>query len=172
MHEVLQIISVQCLSSISRKNWVNFLHADRHGSLSQVDCIIFHGFGQACLNYPSKFAIPSWHQKKEVRNEVKDLTALAGSNATLTIYYTSNVLPPLTLFPSPYGIHTKSFLHLIIFLCNISSFLFQVTVGPCKLACYCWILSIFGLWDCLCKFSICNLQVLYVSIQAFKARSL
>ena len=47
--------------------------------------------------------------KKEVRNEVRGLTALAGSNTTLTIYYTSNVLPPWNLFLSQYGIHTKPF---------------------------------------------------------------
>ena len=31
--------------------------------------------------------------KKEVRNEVRDLTALAGLSTALTIYYTSNVWP-------------------------------------------------------------------------------
>ena len=35
-----------------------------------------------------------------------DLTAQAGSNTTQTICYTSNVLPPLNLFLSQYGIHT------------------------------------------------------------------
>ena len=52
--------------------------------------------------------------------EVKDLTALTGSNTALTIWYISNVLPPLTLFFSQWGIHTKLFLHLIIWLSNIS----------------------------------------------------
>ena len=85
-----------------------------------------------------------WHFKKEVRNEVRDLTALAGSITTLTIYYTYNVLPPLTLIYSQYGIHSKPFLRFINGLCNINSLLFQVTLGPCKLACYacsqlnCW----------------------------------
>ena len=64
-----------------------------------------------------------------------ELTGLAGSNTSLTINYTSNVLPPLTLFFSECGIHTKRFLHLFNHLCSISSLLFQVTLGPCKLAC-------------------------------------
>ena len=62
-----------------------------------------------------------------------DIFALAGSNTILTIYYTSHVLPSLTLFPSQYGIHTKPF-HLINCLSNISSLLFQFTLVPCKLA--------------------------------------
>ena len=48
----------------------------------QVASIIFDGFGQACLNYPGKFAMSLWHLKKEVRNEVRDLTVLAGWNTT------------------------------------------------------------------------------------------
>ena len=32
-----------------------------------------------------KFAISSWHLKKEVTNEVKDVNTLASSNTTLTI---------------------------------------------------------------------------------------
>ena len=72
--------------------------------------ITFDGFGQACPNYPDKFTVSLWHLEKEVRDEVRDLTALAGSNTTLTIYYTSNVLPPLTIFFTQYGIHTKPFL--------------------------------------------------------------
>ena len=38
--------------------------------------------------------------KKEFRNEVRDFTALIGSSIVFTIYYTSHVLPPLTLFLS------------------------------------------------------------------------
>ena len=49
--------------------------------------------------YPDKFAISSPDLKKEVRNEVKDLTALADSDNTLTICYISNVFPSWTLFP-------------------------------------------------------------------------
>ena len=111
---------------------VDILHADKHGSLIQVDSIIFDGLDLACPNYPVEFAISLWHLKKEVINKVRDSTARAVSNTTLTIYYTSNVLPPLTLFLSQYGIHTKPF-RLINGLCNISSLVFEVTVGPCKL---------------------------------------
>ena len=134
MSKVLKIRSIQCLCNISRMNGVlklMFSHADKQESLLQVDSIIFDRFGQACPNYSSKFAISFSHRKNEVRNKVRDLTPLAGSNITLTIYYTSNVLPPLTLFLSQYQIYTKLFLHLINCLCNISLFLFQVTVGPC-----------------------------------------
>ena len=66
-----------------------------------------------------------------------DVTALAGSNTPLTIYYTSNVLLPLTLFHSQYGIHPKTFLHLINCLCNVSSLLLsQAMIGTIKLGCY------------------------------------
>ena len=95
--------------------------------------LIFDGFGQACPNYPGKFAVYLFHFKKEVGNEVRDLAALAGSNTILTIYYKFSDLPPLILFQ--YGIHTKSSLHLINRLRNISLLLlFQVTVAPCKFA--------------------------------------
>ena len=40
---------------------------------------------------------------EKVRNNVKDLTALAGSNTTLTIYYTFNILSQLTFFLCQYG---------------------------------------------------------------------
>ena len=82
---------------------VDVLHVD----LLQVDSIIFDGFGQACPNYPCEFAISLRNRKKEARNEIRDLTALVGSNITLIIYYIFNVHPPLTLFLSQYGIHTK-----------------------------------------------------------------
>ena len=36
---------------------VDFLHADKHESLLQVDSIIFDGFGQAYPKYPGKFAM-------------------------------------------------------------------------------------------------------------------
>ena len=54
------------------------LHADKPESLFQVDSIIFDGFDQACPNCPGNFAISLWHRKKEVRNEVEELTVLAG----------------------------------------------------------------------------------------------
>ena len=97
-----------------------FCMLSKQESLLQVDSIIFDRFGQACPNYSSKFVISFSHLKNEVRNKVRDLTPLAGSNITLTIYYTSNVLPPLTLFLSQYQIYTNLFLHLINCLCNIS----------------------------------------------------
>ena len=113
---------------------VDVSHPDKYESLLQFDSIIFTGFGQACPNYPGKFAIYLLYFKEEVWDEVRDLTALAGSNTTLTIYYTFSDLPPLILFQ--YGIHTKSSLHLINCLLNISLFLlFQVTEAPCKFAC-------------------------------------
>ena len=73
---------------------VDVLHTDKYES------IIFDEFCQATLKYPGKFAISLWHLKKEVRNEVRYLTLVAGSKITLTIYYTSNDLPPLPLFIS------------------------------------------------------------------------
>ena len=36
---------------------VDVLHADKRESYLQVDSIIFDGCGQACPNYPGKFAI-------------------------------------------------------------------------------------------------------------------
>ena len=49
------------------------VHSDKHVSLLQAYSIIF-GFSQACLNYPAKL---QYRCEKEVRNEVRDLTALA-----------------------------------------------------------------------------------------------
>lgn len=72
----------------------------------------------------------------KVRNEIRNLTELAGSITTLTIYWISSVLPPQNLFLSQYGIHFKPFLHLINRWCNISLLVFfQVMIGPCNLAC-------------------------------------
>ena len=60
---------------------------------------------------------------RKVRNEVRDLTALAGSNTTLTIYFTSSVLPLLTLFlPSIWNLY-QAFSSSDC-LCSISSLLF------------------------------------------------
>ena len=70
--------------------------------------------------YPDKFAMSLWYLMKEAKNEVRELTALAGSNTSLSIYYKFNVLPLLNLFLSQYRIHTKPFHHLINFLCNKS----------------------------------------------------
>ena len=62
--------------------------------------------------------------RKKSGMKLWDLTAQAGSNATLIIYYASSVLPPVTLFLPHYGIHTKPFRYLINCLCNIRSLLF------------------------------------------------
>ena len=88
---------------------VDFLLADEDWSLLQVGTVIFYGIGQTCTKYPGKSAMSLWHLKKEVRNEFRDLTALAGSDTTLMICYTSNVLPPMNIFLSQYGIHAKPF---------------------------------------------------------------
>ena len=129
---------MQCLCNISRRKWVMkiklmFSTLINMKNLLQVDSITFDRFGKACPNYSGKFAMFLWYFKKEDVNEVKDLE-LAGSNTALTIYFTSNILPPLTLFFSHSGIHTKPFLHLITFLCKINS-LFQVRLVPVKLVC-------------------------------------
>ena len=56
---------------------------DKRESFLQVDTIIFDGVGQECSKYPRKFSIPLRHLKKKVRKEVKELTAIAGSNIAL-----------------------------------------------------------------------------------------
>ena len=61
---------------------VDILHVHKHESLFQGDSVIFVGFDQALIKW----------------NEVRDVTVLVGPNITLTIYYTSSVLPPLILF--------------------------------------------------------------------------
>ena len=80
MPKVLKI-SMQCLLQFL-KNELSYeagvLHADRHESLLQVDNIIFDGSGQKGPKYSAKFAMSLCHLKKEVRNEVSDLTALTG----------------------------------------------------------------------------------------------
>ena len=88
---------------------VDVLHADKHESFLQVDSNIFDGFGKIFPYYLGKFIISLWHLRKKVRNEVRDLTVVAGPNTTLTICDISDVLPPLILFLSQCGIHTKPF---------------------------------------------------------------
>ena len=110
---------------------VNDMHTDEHISLSKVVLSFFIVLA-SMLKLPGKFAISLWHLKKVVTNDIRNLTALADSSTTLTIYYLSNVLPPLTLSLSQYGIHTNT--SLFDCLCKIRS-LFQVMVGPSKLAC-------------------------------------
>ena len=67
--------------------------------------------------------------KHESLLQVDKVEFLMGYN-TLAIYYTSNVLPPLTIF---FGIHTNLILHVIVCVTKNSLLLFQVMVGPCKL---------------------------------------
>ena len=93
------VVSLKYLKKQLR-NEIDVFHADKHENFSQVASMIFVGFGQTCLNYPGKIAKSLLHLKKEDRSEVRDLTVLAGSNNTLTIYYTSNVPPPLALLLS------------------------------------------------------------------------
>ena len=114
MPKVLKITIMQCLCNISRKSWVTNLMISVLIMMS-VDSIIFDGFSQACPKYLGIFST----SQERSQEWSWDLTALAGSNATLIIYYTSNVLPPFILFLSQYGIPTESFLHLINCLCNI-----------------------------------------------------
>ena len=90
-------------------------------SLLQVDSIIFDVFDQKCSKYPGKFAISFWRGLK---------LGTCSCWFKYCSYYTSNVLPPLNLFLLQYGIHNKSFLHLINCFCSVSSLiLFQVEVG-------------------------------------------
>ena len=106
---------------------VDVLHFDKHDSLLQVDYIIFDGFDQTYPNYPGKFGMYLWYLKKEVRNEVRDLTALADSNTTHNLYIQCS--PTIDSFPlslwNPYQIFSSF---------NISLLMFQVKLGPCKLA--------------------------------------
>ena len=139
MPKVLKITSMQYLPRFSRKNWVMKLMfrmlINWYMSFTSWYCY-FHGFDQSCPKYLGKFGMSLWYPKKEVRNEVRVMTALAGSTTTLTIYNTSNFLPTLNIFLSQYGIYTKSFLHLINCLCRISPLLlFQVMLAPCNLLC-------------------------------------
>ena len=126
--------SVQYLKKEVRNNGFFAQMSITVGYKSILKC--FDWCSEACPKYPGELAISFWHHKKEVRSEVMDLPALAGSSTTPTIYCASNVLPPLILFLSQYGIHTRSFLHLIICLCNISLSCFHITIGPCELACF------------------------------------
>ena len=120
-------------------------------NMIQTDSIIFDGFGQACPKYPGKFAISLWHLKKEVRNEVRDLTVLAGSN-TFTICYTSNILPPLTHFLSQYGVHKKPFLYLIICVILSKGRYMQVDLFAKILTYYKTGLRHAYFWKCYLKF--------------------
>ena len=67
---------------------------------------------------------------KKLGMKLRDLNVLTCSNTTPMLYYTSNVLSPLNLMLSQYGIHTKPFLYLI----NCLLF-FPVMLGSHKLVC-------------------------------------
>ena len=69
-----------------------------------------------------KFAMPLCYGILRKKPGIK-LGAISNtvSNIALTIYNTPNVLPPLILSLSQYGIHTKPFIHLINCLCNLRS---------------------------------------------------
>lgn len=66
MLKVLEITSMQSLSSISRKNWVFFLHANKHQIFLEVDIIFCDWFHQACSKYPDKFAIFFWYSRNKI----------------------------------------------------------------------------------------------------------
>ena len=82
MLTLLKITSMQYLKKELSCD-VDILEANKEEYLLQVDSIIFHRFGLACQNYHAKFAISLGNLKKEARNEVRNLTALAGSNILL-----------------------------------------------------------------------------------------
>ena len=115
--KALKITSMQYLCNIWRNNWViKFMFCMLINTKVFYNLmLLFWWAGQAYPKYQGKFAVSSWHLKKEVKIELRDLTALAGSNTTLMIYYESSVLPPFNIFLSQYGIHTKPFLHLPFF---------------------------------------------------------
>ena len=128
MPKVLKITSVQYLCNIWRKNRVIIKLMFCMLINMKVDSIIFNWASQVCPKYLGKSDMSLWHLNNEVRNEIKDLTALADSNTTLKISSTSNVLAPLNFFSTQYGINITPFLHLINCFCNISSLLlFQMT---------------------------------------------
>ena len=141
MPKVLKITSLQYLCNISRMNWVMklmlYILIDVKVFYLQVDTFIFDEVGQTCPKYLGKFAMSLWHLKKEVRNEFRGLTALAGSNTTFMIYLLYiQYSPTIESFPlsiwNPDQLFSSSDC-----LCNITSLLLlQVTLSPCKLPCF------------------------------------
>ena len=136
MPKVLKITSLQYFCNISNKRWgINMIFWMKINikvfyKLTALFLLVVARYVQSAQN--SKSVISLRYLKKERSHEVDFFCMLI--NIKL-----SNVLPLLNLFLSQYGIHTKSFLHLINCLYNISSLLlFQVTVEPCKLACFPW----------------------------------
>ena len=88
---------MQYLCNISRNNWAMklFCMLINMKVFCELTLLILMGLARACKKLSDKFTISLWHLKKEVRNEVRFLTALAGSNITLTMYYASNIVPPI-----------------------------------------------------------------------------
>ena len=58
MSKLPKITSLLFLYNMLRKKWkkkaVDFLHADKHESLLQIDTKIFDGYGQAFPKFPKK----------------------------------------------------------------------------------------------------------------------
>ena len=124
MYSKKQVYSACSISGANRIVKFMFCMLKTMKVLYKLIVLFLMGLARHTQNTRVNIVITFWHLKKEVKNEVRDLNALAGSNATLTIYYTFHVLPPFTFFLSQYGIHTKLFLHLINSVFKISSTLF------------------------------------------------
>ena len=141
MPKVLKITRMQCLSNISKKNWVMkvmfcmMINMKVFYKLTVfIYLFFFDGFGQTCPNDLGRFVISLWHFKKEVRKDVRDNYTCWFKSYPYRLLY---IHGSPTIGPCPqYGIHTKPLLYMINCLCNISSLLFYVTLGPCKLACF------------------------------------
>ena len=132
MPKLLKIISMQYLCNISRKNCVTKLMF-----CMLINIKLFYKLILLFLIGLARHAQSIWASLqclcdilRNVRNEVKDLTALAASNAIIAIYYTLNVHLPFKSFLSMKSLPSL-FFHLINFV-----LLFQVTVGPCKFDCF------------------------------------
>ena len=76
-------MSLQCLKK-ELSYEVDVLHSDKYKCLLQVETIIFDGVGQACPNYPGKFAI------------------------SLLLMYNSNMFVLLIVMKNPYNIWVDS----------------------------------------------------------------
>ena len=104
MPQVFKITKMQCLCNISRIHWVMKLSF----ACEWIDMEIFYNLTVLFLMGLARHAQSTQVNlqylcdilKKEFRNEVRDFTALIGSSIVFTVYYTSHVLPPVTLFLS------------------------------------------------------------------------
>ena len=96
MVKVLKMTNMQCLCNISRKNWVMKLMICMLINMKvfyKLIVLFLMGLARHFQNTWLNLQCILGYLKKEVRNEVRDLTALAGLNTAHTIYYTSNVWP-------------------------------------------------------------------------------